>query len=252
MNLCLNATQAIGAHGGVLQVGLSDRGADSPLVGPCVCLTVQDDGCGMEEEVQKLIFEPFFTTKEPGKGTGLGLSVVQGVVDGHKGSIRVRSRPGKGSTFEIFLLLVEQAPPARPASATTSPFAAQGESILVIDDQLAVATYIQRLLEQSGYQAAIYTSAVQGLAQFTGHRARYRLLVVDLSMPDLSGLEVIREVRRNGCRQPIVLISGDHHRVDLSELSTDPLVHFLPKPFGARALLDLVKRYMGETAGKAN
>ena len=245
MNLCLNGAHAIGSAAGVLQIAVGDGENGSPLSGPSVCLSVQDDGCGMDEKLQKMIFDPFFTTKGPGKGTGLGLSVVQSIVDGHGGQIRVRSRPGAGSRFEVFLpLMADPVAPERDAGTDRQAFAGHGESIMVIDDDLSVATFAQVVLERAGYKPTVFTSGSLGLQDFIGDPARYRLLVVDLSMPEMSGLEVIREVRQRRPDLPVLLISGNHHEADLSGLAADALVHFLPKPFGRAVLLGLVQKYL--------
>jgi len=251
MNLCLNGAQAIEPGEGVLQISVADAGSDSPLAVPAVCLTVEDNGCGMDEKRQKLIFEPFFTTKPPGKGTGLGLSVVQGIVDSYGGQIRVRSQSGAGSRFEVFLPVVaEEYAAVVPSRPTRPPHSGHGESVLVIDDQLSIVTFVCELLERSGYRSAAFTSAGQGLAEMVGHPSRYRLLIVDLSMPEMSGIEVIRQARKHQCDHPIILISGDHDRVDLSEFASDTQLHLLPKPFGPQALLEVVRRYMADAPGR--
>jgi signal transduction histidine kinase len=164
MNLCTNAQQALRSRPSRIELGLcamnlnADEVSSLPglLPGPPARLTVQDNGMGMSEEVKRQIFDPFFTTKAPGEGTGLGLALVHGIVKGHEGAIRVHSRVGEGTRFEIFLPALSReaqpSPPHKPESITVSP----GARILLVDDDVPVAQILVKVLSKAGYQLTVH------------------------------------------------------------------------------------------------
>ena len=215
INLCGNAIQAVQDQGrpGVVEVRLEvhaqaeARGDLQP--GRYACLTVQDNGPGMDEATRARIFEPFFTTKPMGKGTGLGLSVVHGIVKAHEASIEVESPPGEGSAFHICFPAVD----ARVAAATTAAVAAtpangQGKHILYIDDEEAIVFLMQRLLERQGYRVSTFTSPEKALAAARADPAQFDLAVTDYNMPGMSGLNVAIALRDIRADLPVVLASG--------------------------------------------
>lgn len=210
VNLVTNASQAIGEERGEIALSLDRvrvRPAQAELLdgldpGTYVRLTVRDDGPGMPPSVQKRIFDPFFTTKGEGSGTGLGLSVVHGLVQSRGGAISVYSAVDKGTVFHVYLPLAE----ADPVRSDDPPVGASARRLVYIDDELAIVRVAQRVLERQGYQVDVFTDPLAALASI--EKAAPDALVTDLSMPELSGIELIREVRKVHPDLPIVLTTG--------------------------------------------
>ena len=222
MNLCTNAWQSFGGRGGEISVSLRRReltaeqaavlGRLSP--GWYACLSVADDGPGMDAETQRRVFEPFFTTKAPGEGTGLGLAVVHGIVLGHHGAIALRSHAGAGTRFDVWLPLLSSVPPtAAPmpdqGSAPAVAAGAPDRHIVYIDDYEALVFLVGRILRKQGYRVSTFESGEAALAWLRAHpQEAVDLLVTDQNMPGLSGLDVARELRELRPALRVVMISG--------------------------------------------
>ncbi len=169
MNLCTNAGGAMRDTGGILEVKLTKADLDSKFAtlhqsiepGPHVLLAVSDTGHGMPPAVLERIFEPYFTTKERGEGTGMGLAVVHGIIENHRGAITVESKPGKGSTFYVYLPLVEEE--EKPETRVEEPIPMGTECILFIDDEEVVIDLSKQMLEELGYKVETKTSSVEAL-----------------------------------------------------------------------------------------
>jgi signal transduction histidine kinase/CheY-like chemotaxis protein len=220
LNLCTNAWQALQGEPGTLTVGLRhvDFSPDAaPLPpglqpGPHAHLWVTDTGCGISESNRQRIFEPFFTTKGALGGTGLGLSAVHGIVLAHHGSIDVRSSPGQGSTFDLYLpLCADELPQPVPRTDGDGEQVAprgQGQHILYLDDDEVMGILVERLLERAGYRVSCHTSAQAALQAVRHDPAAYDLVVTDFNMPELSGLEVSRSLAALRSDLPVLIISG--------------------------------------------
>lgn len=210
MNLCTNAAEAIGGEDGTITIRsckleAHPQGLPRRAEG-WVSLEVGDTGCGMSNDIRERVFDAFFTTKPLGKGTGLGLSVVQGLVQDMGGRIEVESAPGKGSRFTVLF-------PAAQAGQTVAPetaaIPARGSgSILVVDDQTEVAAILRRGLMRFGYQVEAFTSPVVALERFERHPDRHGLLVSDVVMPDMNGVEMARRMRMLRPDLPVILCTG--------------------------------------------
>jgi two-component system, cell cycle sensor histidine kinase and response regulator CckA len=194
-NLGVNARDAM-PRGGTLTItttNVTGRGVTAPAdeglsaAGPLVSLAVTDTGIGMDDEVRGRLFEPFFTTKELGRGTGLGLATVYGIVRQSGGHIQVRSRPGEGSSFTVYLPRAEAPRPARGALAAAAPVSGGSETVLVAEDEEAVRHLVCRVLRAKGYRVleARHAEAALDLAAATAEPID--LLVSDLVMPGLGG-----------------------------------------------------------------
>ena len=214
MNLCTNAIHAMGERG-TLRVRLQAAAvtAERQLshttlrTGSYARLVVEDSGTGMDETTLARIFEPFFTTKEVGKGTGLGLSLVYGIVTDSAGAIDVTSHPGEGSCFAIYLPHVEVSAPAGDAAA--GPIArGAGQRVLVVDDEPALVAVTSELLKNIGYEPLGCSDGAAALAAFAEARGAIDAVIVDEVMPQLSGTQLARELRRRRDDLPIVLVSG--------------------------------------------
>jgi PAS domain S-box-containing protein len=214
MNLGINASQAIGRNPGVITVELDEAHVDAGTAshspdlheGHYVRLRFGDSGAGMSRDVLERIFEPFFTTKPMGSGTGLGLAVVRGIIRSHDGAITVYSQPGKGTHFHIYFPVVEGTA-TRPA-LSSAPARGSGQRILYLDDEDALVLLARRLLERLGYQVYGFTSAAEALAAFEAAPDQFDLVLSDLSMPGITGLDVARRVLEIRPDIPVLLASG--------------------------------------------
>jgi len=253
-NLCINAGHAIGAHQG--RIALAVRpvtiapGEDLPCpAGDYVCLTVTDNGCGMDSATLAKIFDPFFTTKAPGEGTGLGLSIVHGIVHDHGGCLRVRSAPGAGTTFEIYLPVSRETrrDPSRP-SAPRHSLQGAGRRLLLADDEEPVRVFVGDVLRRAGFVVELCENGTAAVACFAAAPASFSLALLDLSMPGRNGFEVITDLRALRPDLPICLMSGDHERYGRAPLPADNPVIRLAKPFSGEELFTALRHALAGTA----
>lgn len=251
MNLAVNARDAMPEGGtltirtGELQVDASEVHEDgASRVGPHVLLSVVDTGAGMDEETLSHIFEPFFTTKPAGKGTGLGLASVYATVRQSGGFIRVRSRSGKGTAFEVHLPVADEDPPGSTPEPSPTPMVRGHETILVAEDAEAVRAVVQRVLERRGYTVLTALSGPEAMEVAAAHPGPIHLLLTDLVMPGMGGRELAERLRSARPEAKVLFMSGYSHEAAPAGglLGASP---FLRKPFtegelsaGVRAALD--------------
>ena len=223
MNLCTNAWQSMEGRSGDITVALREAQLDASQAlqlgglasGAYACLSVADNGPGMDAETQRRIFEPFFTTKAPGTGTGLGLAVVHGIVKAHRGAIDLHSRPGEGTRFDVYLPLAAAGPAGDASGAVTllpptAPATAQaGKHVVYIDDYEALVFLVGRLLRKQGHTATTFESGEAALDWMRAHpEVPVDLVVSDHNMPGLSGVETAIEILRLRPGLKIAIISG--------------------------------------------
>ena len=243
MNLCVNARDAM-PDGGTLSLEARNVVVDEAFAammvgakpGPYVCVRVGDTGTGISAEHLDRIFDPFFTTKELGKGTGLGLATVLGIVRGHEGFVRVDSRLGEGTTFELFFPASPQALPSRPAEIEAPPLRGRGEWILLVDDEAPVRQSVSRTLESHGYRVLAASNGAEGLTIFSQRRAEIRAVLTDMMMPVMSGPALIAALR--GAEPSLVVLgmTGLPERNAIRGLA-ELDVAILNKPFSGPVLL---------------
>jgi two-component system cell cycle sensor histidine kinase/response regulator CckA len=215
-----------------------------------VRLTVKDTGHGMDEETQARIFEPFFTTKEKSKGTGLGLSTVYGIVKQSGGYIWVRSAPGKGATFKVYLPQVDSAPDRSPKAPTTvAP--GGGESILLVEDEETVLKLARSILERAGYTVVTATNGAEALRLVREYPKPIHLLVTDVVMPGMSGPVLADSLQplRKGLR--VLYTSGYTDDAIVHHGVLDSGAHLLEKPYSQNALLSTVRRVLDSAKRQA-
>jgi signal transduction histidine kinase/ActR/RegA family two-component response regulator len=216
LNLAVNSRDAM-PKGGLLAIKISTLDVDARRLaehserhtGRFVCLSVVDTGCGIPPENLRRIFEPFFTTKEVGKGTGLGLATVYGIVKQHQGWIEVESEPGKGTAFKVFLPRSVKA--AEPAGEPPAEKAVRGgtETILVVEDEVAVRELVCNLLAGQGYQILQAESGPKALQVWRDSKDRIDLLLTDLVMPDqMNGRELAEKLWAERPRLKVIFTSG--------------------------------------------
>jgi PAS domain S-box-containing protein len=216
MNLCANAVQAMGAapRGGALDVMLNCRDigqehhvSTSKLApGRYVVLAVSDSGVGIAPRVLERMFDPFFTTKEIGVGTGLGLSLVHGIVTDLGGGIEVTSEVGRGSTMTVYLPRSGEAQPSAQPDELPTP--GHGETVLLIDDEEALVRLGEEMMAQLGYEAVGFTSSAAALESFRHTPRRFDIVITDEAMPELTGSELVRELRKIRPDVPVVMMTG--------------------------------------------
>lgn len=248
LNLVLNARDAM-PRGGVLILDLDEVEAAPPLEaglpalpsGRYACLTVTDEGEGMDEAVQSQLFEPFFTTKGPDKGTGLGLPTVYGIVTQSRGFVTVRSAPGEGSTFRVFLPLTarrpEDAEPPAAARKVRTPL-----KILLVEDDAMLRRLIPRLLQSRGWQVLAAQDGEAALELAGAMEGPADLVISDVILPGLSGGEVVESLRERWPTVPVLFISGYNPDAELQAKVDRDEVDFLAKPFSSEDLLERVRR----------
>jgi PAS domain S-box-containing protein len=252
-NLCVNARDAIAGIGRItIQTGnrtfdARDCASRADLTpGDYVRLTVEDDGCGMDEETLGHAFEPFFTTKPMGKGTGLGLASVYGAVKQSRGTIEVESQPGKGTTFSIFLPRhVADAEPAGAARPVIAPRRGQ-ETILVVEDEPALLTVLTSMLQGLGYAVLSAGGAREAIRVVSEHPHAIDLLLTDVVMPEMSGLELAKNLLslRPGLRR--LFMSGYAADLVANRGVRAEGHHFLHKPITHDALAARVRQALDD------
>jgi signal transduction histidine kinase/CheY-like chemotaxis protein len=247
LNLSVNARDAMPAGGKLIlraeNCVLDDIAAKAipgASSGTWVVLHVEDSGSGMTPEVIERIWEPFYTTKDPGKGTGLGLSTVRGIVENHKGFIHLKSKPGWGTLFRVYL----PAANVEEKTGTTSsahPFAARGngELILIVDDEAQIRDITAAILSHHGYRVMIAADGTEAVALFAPRSEEVSILITDLSMPNLDGASLANVARRLNPNIKILAMSGLASGGLNNEMRRFAGA-FLVKPFKAQALLSTV------------
>jgi CheY-like chemotaxis protein len=195
-------------------------------------ITVSDTGEGMSAETLKHMFEPFFTTKLPGEGTGLGLAVVDGIVRDHEGTISVTSEPGQGTTLTIYLPEHEAALHEEAASKAELR-RANGQRVLFIDDEAVLCRSVASLLERLGYQVTARTDPAEALDLFRQNPQAFDIVLTDLTMPGLTGVDVAREVQKLSPDKPILMMSGFNSTWTAEALRAVGVVELIKKPLGA-------------------
>jgi len=253
MNLCTNASHAMREKGGVLEVSLTavNVGAEDVQLmtdlepGPYIRLDVRDTGHGMAPEIMGHIFDPYYTTKGKGEGTGLGLSMVHGIVKNHQGAITVESRLGEGSTFHVFLPLKETKS-AEQEVKQLEPLPIGKGCILFVDDEKPLVSFGKEILEHLGYEAVVRTSSVEALEAFTAQPERFDLVITDITMPNMTGLELAKAIIRTRPELPIILCTGFSETVTAEAAKAAGVKEFIQKPIGARRLAETIQRVLGK------
>ena len=253
MNLCTNAFYAMKEKGGILEVSLSEVHFSPPDLehfpeiggGPHLRLSVSDTGSGIPKEYIERVFDPYFTTKAKGEGTGLGLSVVHGIVTRCKGSVKIYSEPGKGTVVHIFL------PVNKPTqtAASESPLPAiptGGEHILVVDDEIALAKMIKQMLDRLGYRVTAFHSSFEALAYYEANAAEVDLVISDLTMPNLTGLQLAHKMTAVHQDARIIICTGFSEQLSAEKIKALGVRGVIMKPVIIRDLAAIVRNVLDE------
>ena len=256
MNLINNASEAVGDAPGIISIDSGTRyctrmaldhwvlGADVDE-GEYVYLEVSDTGSGMNAETQRRIFDPFFSTK--GQSRGLGLAAVLGIVRAHGGTIQVESAEGVGTAFSVYLpAAAAEAEPIAPDVADDGAPCGTGR-VLVIDDDPSVRRVATAMLERAGYETAQAADGFEAIRCFEERATAVACVVLDLSMPRMSGEQTLRELKRLRPEVPVVLSSG--YAADQLLDRIGPVAAVVDKPYTTGSLLRAVADAIGESAG---
>jgi PAS domain S-box-containing protein len=255
VNLVANARDATAGNGVVvievrdLELGPGDLDPAEGPPGRWVRLCVRDDGAGMPPDVLARVFEPFFTTKPPDRGTGLGLSMVHGVVRQSGGFIRLTSTPGEGTAVAIHLPQVAEA--VTPAAPETPAGRGGGERILVVEDESVVRSLVCRALEEAGYQVLQAPNGAAALDYVLANPGQIDLVLSDVVMPRLNGLELMARLRDQVPRLPVLLMSGYSTDEVNRRGGVDAGVPILSKPITPATLTAAVRHRLDQAASQA-
>lgn len=250
INLCNNAIDAMQEKGGLLEVTLEEVEINEAAAVPdpdlqpghFLKLTVGDTGHGMTPGVMKRVFEPFFTTRTIGECTGMGLAVVHGIVKNHGGAVTVQSQPGKGSIFQVYLPKSEKE--IKLGMDVTGRNPGGHEHILFVDDEKLVVETVKEMLDRLGYGVTAKTGSVDALELFKREAERFDLVITDLIMPELTGLEMAKEILKIKPGIPLMIFTGFSERIDEKEAKAIGIGAVLKKPLLMRELAQKIRNVL--------
>ncbi len=258
MNLCANAVQAIGARG-TIRVSVEATELEEArcvttsqlAAGSYVRLVVRDTGVGIAARVLDRIFDPFYTTREVGVGTGLGLSLVHGIVTDLGGGIDVESTPGEGTSMTVYLPRDDAAAAAPQALDEAPAELGNGQTILLVDDEVALVRLGEEMLAQLGYEPVGFSSSTQALETFRETPGRFDLVLSDEAMPGMTGSELVQAIRAIRPDIPVLLMSGYVSPALSARVRELGVVDVLAKPLASREIARGVARALRETEAAA-
>ena len=251
LNLLRNAVDSQAGDVGEILVSTGQRAVDSIEIeswiggadlapGDYVFLRVGDNGQGMDSETIERIFDPFFTTKT--KGHGLGLSAALGMVRAHGGAISIESAPGRGTSCSIHLPAVEARAPV-PAEQLDD-WKSIGATILIVDDEPAIRRLAGRLFQRAGCETLDAVDGEDAIEKFSAHADAIDLVLLDLSMPRMGGLDVLRQIHKLKPNTPVLLASGYDEEGAAREVAQDGIAAFISKPYRERGLIEQVRQLL--------
>ena len=252
MNLATNAYHAMEDTGGRLEVTLKQVAMTSEpdslqtlTPGNYALLTVSDTGAGIEKEILDRIFDPYFTTKGTGKGTGLGLSVVRGIVTSHKGVIDVSCVPGKGTKFSVYLPIIEHKT-EHIIAENVGPDPVGTEKILLVDDEMPIVRMEQQMLERLGYQVISRTSSNDALEAFKANPGGFDLVLTDMTMPNMTGIQLAKELISIRQDIPIIICTGFSEMLNDVRTKSNGIKGVLMKPVVKSNMAHTVREVLDE------
>lgn len=253
MNMITNAYHAMEESGGTLTIKLQNmddiKQADGNFKdgeGAFVLFSVQDTGVGMDGITLEKIFDPYFTTKSKGKGTGLGLSVIHGIVKNCKGQIRVKSIPGLGSTFDVYLPAIRQKTISE--SIAENHINTRGnETILVIDDELSILRLEEHMLERLGYKVTTQDSSLDALALVNADPDRFDLVITDMTMPEMTGDVLAQKLQEIIPELPVIICTGFSEKISRESAASIGVKGLLYKPIVKSEFAKMVRNVIDKS-----
>lgn len=248
MNLCTNAYHAMTPDGGQLTVYLDQEKLTAKASrrlgieeGTFVRLTVSDTGCGISKEVKERIFDPYFTTKDKGVGTGLGLALIHGIIQSHNGAISVESEECQGATFTIWLPAAKSRPIEVTAPVIDQTLTRGTERILLVDDEQLVRQFAHEILELAGYTVTVANNGQEALTLFLADPAAFDLLLTDMTMPKMSGMDLAKNCLAIRSELPIILCTGFNDQITKENALKAGVLAYLTKPVPAYNLCQVIR-----------
>jgi CheY-like chemotaxis protein len=238
--------------GGKMVVSLSDveigdevTDLDPHLApGPFIKLAVSDSGHGIAPEIKDRIFDPFYTTKEQGEGTGLGLSVVHGIAKECGGMVTVESKPGEGATFSVFFPKIENGHSAEIESRAQLPTGT--ERILFVDDEKFQVEFGKQALSHLGYSVTVRTSSFDALELFRANPEAFDLVITDLTMPEMTGDVLVKEIMAIRSDMPVILCTGYSEKMTPAKAKALGIKEMLMKPAGVKEIARTVRNVLDQ------
>ena len=249
INLLINAQESMPEKGRITvkteTVALDQDlclGRPEAIPGTYVCLSVTDTGIGMDEDTLQHIFDPFYSTKE--KGAGLGLSIARNIAIQHEGWIEVSSAPGEGSTFRIYLPVLDADPEREAQDAPPAGSPGRGERVLLVDDDDNVRAAVSEMLRTGGYAVVEAANAKQALDIFEAEAGEFALVFSDIILPDKDGIELVDELSAQKPGLPVLLTTGYTDQRSQWPIIVERGLAFIQKPFGLSDLLPAVRQVL--------
>lgn len=255
MNLIINASEAIGDRSGIISIATGAMDCDRDYLvdtyldenlqpGLYTYVEVADTGCGMDSETRNRLFDPFFTTKFTGRG--LGMSAVLGIVRGHRGAIKIYSEPGRGTTIKVLFPVTEDAiPNAGSLAGDRAADSLAGAVVLLVDDEETVRSVGRQMLELLGLQVIVAENGRQAVAIYGERPGEIDLVLLDLSMPHMDGVQAFRELRRLDRNVRVVMSSGYNEQEVTRQVVGKGLAGFIQKPYQIDTLRDVLGEVLG-------
>ncbi len=250
INLCTNGAHAMEEKGGILEIGLSQIELDEETQiefqslesGKYIQLTVNDNGSGIDSEILERVFDPYFTTKDIGKGSGMGLAVVHGIMKNHDGAVSLKSEPGKGTTVKVLFPVVDDSP--QPEKIPTGEIPGGNERILFIDDEEGLIKIGKQMLEKLGYHVEIQTDPTKALELIHSNPNLFDLVITDMTMPQMTGYELAKEILTTSPKMPIILCTGFSKKVNGKSASEMGIRMCIEKPLNKQKLAIAVREVL--------
>ena len=206
-------------------------------------MIVSDTGEGIDPEIIDKIFDPYFTTKDKGTGTGMGLAVVHGIVKNHGGAITVKSKPGKGTVFDVLFPCIEvEQKPEYDGDSVSLPRGS--ERILFVDDEESLVNLGKQILEHLGYKVTVQTNATEALDLFRGQPEQFDLVITDTNMPDLTGDRLASQLIKIRPDIPVIICTGYSERISEEKAKQIGIRAFAMKPLAMRDLAQVVRKVL--------
>ncbi len=254
MNLVTNGLHAMGNSNGTLSItlkelilDLTDCFEESLFPGRYLQLEVRDTGHGMDKATMEKVFDPYFTTKSRDKGTGLGLSVVHGILKGFGGAINVTSDVNVGSSFIVYLPVISLGEKHKPIRDVSGPLPrGNNEHVLLVDDEISVAEVTKNMLEKLGYKVTMRVSSMEALEAYRNLQEGIDLVMTDLTMPHLTGLQLFTRVRQINDTVPVIITTGFSEQMDRAKSKAIGVDAYLPKPVLMEELAFVIREVLDQ------
>jgi CheY-like chemotaxis protein len=247
MNLCSNAGFAMRKKGGFLKIGLSEIEMDATTFheseemrsGHYIKISISDTGSGMTPQIKERIFDPFFTTKAKGKGTGIGLSLTYDIIKSYGGMITVKSEPGRGSTFDVYIPTIKGPMPHKAHIEEDVPRG--NERILYVDDEDALADLGKQMIEHLGYRVTARVNSLEALSLFQKDPYAFDLVITDLVMPNMRGDQLTQYILAIRPDIPVILITGFAEQITSEKAALIGVRKLATKPVAMRDIAKLIR-----------